>query len=209
MFCKKCGNQIEEGAEYCKRCGTPVEKTAACRNGSLTFKNGIAMSALIVLVLQILQLIFYFVPIFRMETSNWSDTESFSVKKGLYALYEEAGYNADDLSVLTKAIVGLSIIAIAFTIILIFKIYKVSIIGHIFRFISWGLNMFFLISVFAVLKEYAQEINVAYGVDMEVSINFGGILFFVVNIALFIALLILVHRVTKAKLIKSNYGKEL
>jgi len=26
MFCKKCGDQIEEGAAFCKRCGTPVEK---------------------------------------------------------------------------------------------------------------------------------------------------------------------------------------
>lgn len=26
MYCKKCGNQIDEGAAFCKKCGTPVEK---------------------------------------------------------------------------------------------------------------------------------------------------------------------------------------
>lgn len=26
MFCKKCGNQIDEGSAFCKKCGTPVEK---------------------------------------------------------------------------------------------------------------------------------------------------------------------------------------
>lgn len=25
MYCKKCGNQIDEGAAFCKKCGTPVE----------------------------------------------------------------------------------------------------------------------------------------------------------------------------------------
>ena len=25
MFCKKCGNEIEEGAVFCSKCGTPVE----------------------------------------------------------------------------------------------------------------------------------------------------------------------------------------
>ncbi len=25
MFCKKCGNEIEEGAAFCQKCGTPVE----------------------------------------------------------------------------------------------------------------------------------------------------------------------------------------
>lgn len=29
MYCKKCGNQIEEGAAFCKKCGAPVEKTFA------------------------------------------------------------------------------------------------------------------------------------------------------------------------------------
>lgn len=29
MFCKKCGNQIEEGAAFCKKCGTPVEQAGA------------------------------------------------------------------------------------------------------------------------------------------------------------------------------------
>ena len=25
MFCTKCGQQIEEGAQFCTKCGTPVE----------------------------------------------------------------------------------------------------------------------------------------------------------------------------------------
>ncbi|MCM1220292.1 MAG: zinc-ribbon domain-containing protein [Lachnospiraceae bacterium] len=27
MYCKKCGNQIDEGAAFCKKCGSPVKET--------------------------------------------------------------------------------------------------------------------------------------------------------------------------------------
>jgi hypothetical protein len=27
MFCKKCGKELEEGAQYCSQCGTPLKAT--------------------------------------------------------------------------------------------------------------------------------------------------------------------------------------
>lgn len=57
MFCKKCGNQIDEGAAFCKKCGTPVEKApgvaaAGTGMGSVRvdaryLKTGIAVSSLL------------------------------------------------------------------------------------------------------------------------------------------------------------------
>lgn len=37
MYCKKCGNQIDEGAAFCKKCGTPLKET----QGTQKEKRGI------------------------------------------------------------------------------------------------------------------------------------------------------------------------
>ena len=52
MFCKKCGNQIEEGAAFCKKCGTPVEQAAKTAQGIFPIneqylKMGITVSCLL------------------------------------------------------------------------------------------------------------------------------------------------------------------
>ena len=36
MFCKKCGNVVEEGVKFCGKCGTPVEMTNNYGQGTVS-----------------------------------------------------------------------------------------------------------------------------------------------------------------------------
>ena len=47
MFCKKCGNVVEEGEKFCGKCGAPVEQAAKPAFGSSSGKMGSEKIAMI------------------------------------------------------------------------------------------------------------------------------------------------------------------
>lgn len=46
MFCKKCGNEVKEGAAFCKNCGQPTEQIVSNQNmGGYTGQRVVDLSA--------------------------------------------------------------------------------------------------------------------------------------------------------------------
>lgn len=57
MFCKKCGNQLNDGASFCPKCGTPTEGGTASKQSkgkSITKKKGFRIATIIFAVLTLI-----------------------------------------------------------------------------------------------------------------------------------------------------------
>lgn len=39
FFCKKCGAQLEDGADFCNACGATIEKETESKNGNKSFQS--------------------------------------------------------------------------------------------------------------------------------------------------------------------------
>lgn len=84
MYCKKCGNQIDEGAAFCKKCGTPAEKApgvAAAGTGkgfaqvdARYLKTGIVIASLLMALATALPYM-----VFSKEFSHLVGARSFSM----------------------------------------------------------------------------------------------------------------------------------
>ncbi len=66
MFCKKCGNQIENGAVFCKKCGTPIEQVKKIEEGNVQenvsyIKSGIIAASLFLILSSI-------VPFYKIDS---------------------------------------------------------------------------------------------------------------------------------------------
>ena len=185
MFCKKCGSQIEDGAGFCKKCGTPVEKVGK-------WSLGAKKVVMCTLVFQVLQLIFYFLPSFTLSIPRYEERESFSTRN---ALMDGELYDIDP----TKAIIFLSVVAIFFTGLLLFKVYALTIVGHIVRLVSWFMIAIMYVGTWAALGLFTEEQSREIGVLVKLENSFLGITFHVVNIALFIVTIMLIPVIKKEK----------
>lgn len=191
MFCKKCGNQLEEGARFCKKCGVSVDTIPSNTQKGITIGLAgkpitIEPVILSVIVLQILQLIFYFIPVFEVSLPSYDESEKYKVINGI----TESGWSNADMAPITFTIITLSIAAIIFSICNILKIYKFNLIGNIVKFISWGFTSFWVIGTWAVLVQYSQEVQEAYYVQVNMKTTFAGVLYHIINTLLFIMLIV-------------------
>lgn len=59
MYCKNCGNELTDGAEYCSNCGTKVEHRSTTieinevNNNAKTTKTGLHICALVFMIISI------------------------------------------------------------------------------------------------------------------------------------------------------------
>lgn len=202
MFCKKCGSPIEDNAKFCKKCGAPTESSgqSSAPLSSMTAdvkKNHISteMPVFMVLLLQVVQLILCFLPVFKISIPRYGENQSFTVMTGL----NESGYFDTDIKAITFILIGLSIVGIILTILNLLKIYIGELVSYIIRFISWGFISFWTLGTWAVLTQACQEMQYESQVIVKMSTNFGGILLHIVNILLFVSLIILIRYSGKNK----------
>ena len=84
MFCKNCGSEIKDNADFCPNCGTAVEKKAGTVGKTgfsvdmLKFEKG--RSSIIALVASAVMIIMVFLPYVTVEF--WGMKESFSLIQG-------------------------------------------------------------------------------------------------------------------------------
>ena len=195
MYCKKCGYQIERNAKFCKKCGTAVENVSQLStNYDL---KGEKKKRLVfgVIILQILQLVFYFIPTTNIEIARWGESVNYKIR-GIYGNEYDDVYSEFDP---TTIIVILSVMAIIFTVLLAFQIYKATTIGHIVRFISLGIHSLAFILGILVLKFFCMQMKEQYGIILKMVTLLSGILYHVVNIMLFIAYFMLIKYVKREK----------
>lgn len=196
MFCSKCGSNIEEGAKFCQKCGAPVKGVIKASNNS---------AVIVVLVLQILQLILYFVPVFNFSARGYGEEKGkiaevcSDVAEGLYN--DVPGFNP------TGAIVILSVVAIISTVLLLLKIYQGAIIGHIIRFVSCIFTSIIYLYAWLLLFNFCSEFSQYkdfFGTEFGLKMTFGGVLLHVVDIALFVAIIVVIPHVNKLKEMQFN-----
>ena len=195
MYCKKCGCQMEGNAKFCKKCGTAVENVSQLSTNydlKVEKKKHLVFG---VMILQILQLVFYFIPTINIEIARWGESVNYKIR-GIYGNEYDDVYSEFDP---TTIIVILSVMAIIFTVILAFQIYKVTTIGHIVRFISLGIHSLAFILGILVLKFFCMQMKEQYGIILKMVTLLSGILYHVVNIMLFIAYFMLIKYVKREK----------
>lgn len=183
MFCKKCGSQIEEGTGFCKKCGTAVEQTGVQLLKPFKIVVGI-------LILQVLQLIFYFVHVFVASVPELDLIEYCNVREVQQEFMEF------DPTIL---IAVCSLAAIIATVLLLLKIEKGIVIGHILRFIGWFAITGSFIGTWLSLKDFHKEELSYFAVSFKLGNSFWGVLLHLINIVLFAALILLVRSMNKMK----------
>lgn len=204
MFCKNCGHEVDSNFKFCKECGTPVEMVAKASNvenlknvSNITIFDVLLkagkLPVIIVLVLQVLQLIMFNVPI--CVFGLWGGNEKVSAKSFYKLLYDLESLPLD----VTPTIIVINVVAIVMTILLMFNIYKGSLIGNIIRFISWALGVMCIVDVVSGLNQIKGNLGSYFSKDAHSSITFGGVISILVSIALFVSLIILIKFIKQQK----------
>ena len=202
MFCKKCGSPVDDKAKFCKKCGTPVENVSHSLESSsalITSVKGLQINAqsiaFLVLVLQIAQIALCFVPVFKLSMPRYGESFSYTVMNAL----DELGYFDTDFTSVTCLLTGLSIISIVFTLLNIFKIYKLELISYIVRFVSCGFTTFWAVGIWSFLVMFCYQAQKEEMIIVNMNTNFGGILLYILNIVLFVSLIALIRYRKKNK----------
>lgn len=191
MFCRKCGSQIEEGASFCKKCGTQV---------TVNKKSVKKQAVLVILIMQILQLLLYFAPVFKLDIPAYGEG-TVKIVDVWYDLVEDFYINANGLRP-TATIILFSVVAIISTVLLLMDIYQGALIGHIIRFVSWLWISFVYVGAWALLVDFSQQatkVTGYFGADVGMKTLFLGVIYHFVNIALFAVLVIVTPQVIKLK----------
>lgn len=78
MFCKQCGNQLEDGAKFCGKCGSPIDSTVSKTSVSMPSAQYIRIGIIIASVLLALSTVLPYVKV--KESLSWvTGTESISL----------------------------------------------------------------------------------------------------------------------------------
>ena len=95
-----------------------------------------------------------------------------------------------------------TVIAIIFTILLLFNIYQGAVIGHIFRFISCIFTSIIYLYAWSLLFNFCSEFSQYkdfFGTESGLKTTFAGGLIHLVDIALFVLAIVVIPHVNKVR----------
>lgn len=201
MYCKKCGNEISENLKVCSHCGTPTGE-ALEKNGTHRKKNRCALAAL---VLELLQTILFFVPVFEVSIPRYGSFEKVTIRQILY----DTDWGGMDVTLavnaVTAIVVGLSVLAVIFTLMAVFGNRKGNGIGHVFRFLSCIYIPLVFVYASGSLNEICQVIVRDQGVTVEIETLVFGTLHYAIAGLLLLVLILMVFTTGKGR--KETQGK--
>ncbi len=194
MFCKNCGSEISDGLEFCGNCGEPIGGRTPAPVAQTIEKGGGKKNriAFAVLILQAVQIGLFFAPVLRMSVPRYGSSELITIRQILY----EIDWGSADVELAVNGVtgltVGLSALAMMFTLMTALGVRKRSVIGHIVRLLSGAWTPILFMNLSQCLEDVCRLVVEEQGVTVELELLISGVLYYAVGAALLLMAVLLI-----------------